>query len=209
MIISNLPVWWIGLMFLSYFSYTLRWFPLEGAHPTTEWAINPPIVFTFNPSSENLQMIYYINISEGARLVGGYLQHAFLPICTQIMFMLGTWVLLTRASMLGTIGEDYLVTARAKGVSEWKILTKHALRNACLPIITSVALSFGFVIAGSVVVETVFRYPGIGLWLYDAVTAGDYPVLMTVFYVISLSVIIANAAADLLYGLLDPRIKTG
>lgn len=111
--------------------------------------------------------------------------------------------------MLDAITEDYVVTARAKGLSERSVLYKHALKNASLPIITSAALAFGFVLSGAIITETVFSYPGLGGWIFSALNFRDYTVLMAFFYVISLCVITANIVSDLLYGILDPRIKYG
>jgi peptide/nickel transport system permease protein len=128
---------------------------------------------------------------------------------TLVLFNFGGWLLLTRATMIETITEDYVLTARAKGVGETAVLLKHALKNASLPIITSAALSFGFVLSGAIITETVYTYPGVGGWTFFAIGVRDIIVLMSIFYVISICVIIANIIADLLYGVLDPRIKIG
>jgi len=110
--------------------------------------------------------------------------------------------------MLETLGEDYILTARAKGLRNWAIVRRHALRNSLLPITTLVALSLGYVIGGAILVETVFSYPGIGLLTYDAIQARDYPLLQASFLFLTLSVVLANYVADLLYFRLDPRITT-
>jgi len=109
--------------------------------------------------------------------------------------------------MLEVLSEDYLVTARAKGVSERKILFKHAFKNASLPIITQVAIAFGFTLSGAIVTETVFNYPGMGLWIWRSIEKFDYPALQAIFFIVALCVIIANFLADLAYGIVDPRIK--
>jgi len=111
--------------------------------------------------------------------------------------------------MLETITEDYILTARAKGLKESTILYKHALKNASLPIVTSAAMAFGFILSGAIITETVFSYPGLGGWIWNAIGVRDYGVLMSIFYIISVCVIIANVLADLLYGIIDPRIKYG
>jgi ABC-type dipeptide/oligopeptide/nickel transport system permease component len=108
--------------------------------------------------------------------------------------------------MLEALGEDYIMTARAKGLSSWGIVRKHALRTSLLPIATLVALTFGYIIGGDILVEAVFSYPGIGLATYEAVFDRDYPVLQGAFLLLTLSVILANLVADLLYFKLDPRI---
>jgi peptide/nickel transport system permease protein len=132
-----------------------------------------------------------------------------MPMLTLVVFAIGGWLLLTRATMLETITEDYITTARAKGLKERSVLYKHALKNASLPLITSAALSFGFVLSGAIITETVFSYPGLGGWIWSAIQFLDYPALMAIFYIISLCVVLANIVADLLYGIIDPRIKYG
>jgi peptide/nickel transport system permease protein len=108
--------------------------------------------------------------------------------------------------MLETLGEDYILTARAKGLKPRTIVRKHALRNAMLPITTLIALSLGYIVAGAILIETVFSWPGIGRAVYDAVLQRDYPMLQGAFLVLTLSVIFFNLVADLLYFKLDPRI---
>jgi peptide/nickel transport system permease protein len=108
--------------------------------------------------------------------------------------------------MLETLGEDYVLTARAKGLTNWATVWRHGLRNALLPIVTLVALSLGFIIGGSITIEYVFSYPGIGLQVVEAIDQRDYPLLQGAFLLLTLSVILANLVADLLYFKLDPRI---
>jgi len=108
--------------------------------------------------------------------------------------------------MLETLGEDYILTARAKGLATWTIVRKHALRNSMLPITTLIFLSLGYIVGGAILIESVFNYPGIGLLTYDAVFAKDYPIMQGAFLVLTVSVIFANYVADLLYFRLDPRI---
>ena len=205
------PVWWIGSLLLLVFTEYLNWFPRPATVPIDTMVAQLPVAYTIDPvySSHAFGMVFNVSLPNTLMVIGGYLSYAFLPICALVLSTFGVWVLLTKASLLQTIGEDYLITARAKGVSEWKVLTKHAMRNAYLPIITSAAMSFAFIIIGSALLEIVFKYPGIGLWLWDAIWNLDYAILMTVFYVLAICVIIANAIADLLYGILDPRIRAG
>ncbi len=112
-----------------------------------------------------------------------------------------------RNSMLNVIGEDYILTARAKGLAEWYILRKHAMKNALLPITTMIALRVGFMISGTILVETVFAYPGVGMLLFDAVMYRDYPLLQGAFLIITLVIIAANFVADMVYLRLDPRLR--
>lgn len=206
--VSCMPVWWIAFIFLSSFGKALG-VPYGGGVPF-DWTRNPPVPFRISAlsSTDSITISFGLDHQEWLRMISGYLQFAFLPICTLVLSSVGQWVLLARASVLDVINEDYLLTARAKGVSGSKVLLKHALKNASLPIITNAALAFSVVVTGSILVESAFNYPGIGLWLYESIRYNDIPVLMTIFYVLALCVIVANIIADLLYGLIDPRIKT-
>lgn len=188
LIFFSVPSFWIGMILLTIFSTWLGWFPNAGAIPR-EWAFNPPA---------NIFVEIY-----------GRLQHLFLPVVTLTLFQYGGYLLLARATMLEALTEDYIVTARAKGVKERSILYKHALRNASLPLITNIALSFGFMLSGAIITETVFTYQGLGYWLFAAINYADYPVLNAMFYIIALCVIAANFISDLLYGVVDPRIRYG
>lgn len=210
LIIGSLPTFWIGLVLLLFFYSTLRMFPNAGAFPR-DWAGQWPVPWTWSSSTASNAL--HLNISvdlEGLfTLIGGYLWHLTLPMVTLVIFFVGGWLLLTRATMLETVTEDYVITARAKGLKEREVLWKHAFKNASLPIITSAALSFGFILTGAIITETVFTYPGLGQWTWESILFLDYQVLMAIFYIISLCVIIANIVADLLYGIIDPRIKYG
>ena len=120
--------------------------------------------------------------------------------------LFGKYTLIVRSAMLETLGEDYVLTARAKGLSNWATVWKHGLRNAMLPVITLVALSLGFIIGGAITIEYVFSYPGIGLEIVEAIDQRDYPILQGAFFLLTLSVILFNLLADLLYFKLDPRV---
>jgi ABC-type dipeptide/oligopeptide/nickel transport system permease component len=122
------------------------------------------------------------------------------------LVLYGEYTLIVRSAMLETLGEDYILTARAKGLKPRTIVRKHALRNAMLPITTLIALSLGYIVAGAILIETVFSWPGIGRAVYEAVLQRDYPMLEGAFLVLTLSVIFFNLVADLLYFRLDPRI---
>jgi peptide/nickel transport system permease protein len=135
-------------------------------------------------------------------------RHLLLPTLTFTIVLLGEYMLVMRSSVLEILSEDYILTAKAKGLSHLQILRHHALQNAMLPIVTLIALNLGFTVAGAIQVETVFSWPGVGSLIYDAVRRQDYPVLQGAFLVIAVSVVAANLAADLIYGLLDPRIKS-
>jgi ABC-type dipeptide/oligopeptide/nickel transport system permease component len=130
-----------------------------------------------------------------------------LPSLTLGLVLYGQYTLIVRSSMLETLSEDYILTAKAVGFSKPRILARYAFRNAMLPVVSVVALSLGFIVGGAILVETVFNWPGIGLAVYQAVLYRDYPMLQGAFLVLTLSVIFFNLVADLLYFRLDPRIR--
>ena len=129
-----------------------------------------------------------------------------LPSLTLGLVLFGEYTLIVRSAMLETLGEDYILTARAKGLRPGRSCASTRLRNAMLPIATLVALSLGYIVAGAILIETVFSWPGIGRAVYDAVLARDYPMLQGAFLVLTVSVVFFNLVADLLYFKLDPRI---
>jgi ABC-type dipeptide/oligopeptide/nickel transport system permease component len=139
-------------------------------------------------------------------VVVDHLKHMILPASTLGLVLYGEYTLIVRSAMLETLGEDYVLTARAKGLSSWATVWKHGLRNAMLPVITLVALSLGFIIGGSITIEYVFSYPGIGLEIVEAIDQRDYPILQGAFLLLTFSVIFFNLVADLLYFKLDPRV---
>ena len=133
--------------------------------------------------------------------------HLILPALTYVLAAFGGYAVLARSATLDTLGEDYVLTARAKGFSTRRILRSYVLRNAMLPLTTAFALSLGYAVAGTTLIETVFSWPGIGRGLYQAVLDRDYPVMQASFLIITVSVILFNLIADLLYGILDPRVR--
>jgi peptide/nickel transport system permease protein len=177
----SMPTQWLGLMLVIIFAGTL---PTSGLS-------DPFLAFT-DPG-------WWPELVDR-------LKHMILPAATLGLVLYGEYALIVRSAMLETLGEDYILTARAKGLRNWAIVRRHALRNSLLPITTLVALSLGYVIGGAILVETVFSYPGIGLLTYDAIQARDYPLLQASFLFLTLSVVLANYVADLLYFRLDPRI---
>ena len=134
-------------------------------------------------------------------------RHMILPAGTLMLTSYGSYTLIMRSSMLETLGEDYILTARAKGLPDRRIVWRHAVRNALLPMVTLIALSLGFVVGGALLVEVIFSWPGIGLAMYDAIGQRDYPMLQGGFLILTVSVIFLNLFADLLYFRLDPRIS--
>lgn len=178
----SVPVFWLGQMMLLYLSLKLDLFPISGMFSQREGYIG---------------FRYALDV--------GY--HLVLPVLALSTRHIALTSRLTRASMLEVMSEDYIITARAKGLDEKKVLIRHGLRNALLPVVTIVGLSFRFLLAGSVLVETVFAWPGIGRLMYDSIAMRDYPVLMGILLLVSSMVIIANLVIDILYGFLDPRVR--
>jgi len=175
----SMPTHWLGLMLIILFAGIL---PTGGM--SDEFLINPP---------------FWVHLKD-------VLEHMILPALTLGLVLYGEYTLIVRSAMLETLGEDYVLTARAKGFKPRTVLRKHALRNAMLPITTLVALSLGYIVAGAILVETVFSWPGIGRAVYDAVLQRDYPMLQGAFLILTISVVFFNLVADLLYFKLDPRI---
>jgi peptide/nickel transport system permease protein len=137
------------------------------------------------------------------------LRHMILPALSVGLVLYGEYTLVVRSAMLETLGEDYVLTARAKGLSNWATVWRHGLRNALLPIVTLIAISLGFIIGGFITIEYVFSYPGIGLAVVEAIDQRDYPILQGAFLLLAFAVIFFNLVADLLYGWLDPRVAHG
>jgi ABC-type dipeptide/oligopeptide/nickel transport system permease component len=174
-----MPTHWLGLMLVILFAGTL---PTGGM--TNEFLIDP------SPWE------HFVDV----------MKHMLLPALTLGLVLFGEYTLIVRSAMLETLGEDYILTARAKGLKPWAIVRKHALRNALLPIATLIALSLGYIVAGAILIETVFSWPGVGRAVYDAVLQRDYPMLQGAFLLLTVSVVFFNLVADLLYFKLDPRV---
>jgi ABC-type dipeptide/oligopeptide/nickel transport system permease component len=177
----SMPTHWLGLMLVILFTGVL---PTGGM--TNDFLVNPS---------------FFTHLKDLA-------EHIALPSLTLGLVLYGEYTLIVRSAMLETLGEDYILTARAKGLSPGAILRRHALRNAMLPIATLIALSLGYIVAGAILVETVFSWPGIGRAVYDAVLQRDYPMLQGSFLLLTVSVVFFNLVADLIYFKLDPRITT-
>lgn len=198
----SLPSFWMGMVLLLIFCMRLRWFPLGGTVPKIWAHVGWPKPYIISILGTEIAIPSLTEIA-------GRLQHLFLPTLALVLFMYGGYLLLTRATMLETLTEDYVLTARAKGLKERTVLFKHALKNASLPLITNAAISFGFMLTGAIITEQVFGWRGLGGWIWQSIQYVDYPALQAMFYIIALCVIIANFIADLLYGVMDPRIKYG
>jgi peptide/nickel transport system permease protein len=182
-VISAFPYFWLGLLVLLLFAITLGWFPLGFAYDLT--------------SSINLSWSF----------AGEVAWHGFLPALTIVITSIGGWILTMRNTMITTLAEDYVKMARAKGLSPVRIMFMYAGRNAILPNLTGFAMSLGFVISGAILVEIVFNYPGLGFTLLQAVHSEDFALMQTLFLLITVAVLVAVLAADLLTAWLDPRTR--
>jgi peptide/nickel transport system permease protein len=183
LVLYSMPEFWLGMLLLLLFSSALGWFPVGGRISTN--------------ASELSAIGYVMDVAN----------HLFLPVLTLTLAYLGEFYLVMRSSLLDVLGEDYITTARAKGVPERRVLNHHAVRNALLPTVTLVALSFGYVIGGAITVEVVFSYQGLGLLTYTAILAKDYWLLQGLFLFFTLAVIVFNLIADFTYAYLDPRVR--
>jgi len=177
---------WLGLILIWIFAYKLDWFPITGM------------------ISEDI----YLDPDAGilAKFLD-VLHHMVLPLATLFLIHFGSYLLIMRSSMLETLKEDYILTARAKGLEEKVIRNHHAAPNAALPVVTSVGLSLAFSINGGALTETIFTWPGIGRELVMAVSQNDYPLAQTSFLLIAIVVLLSNLVVDTLYAYLDPRIR--
>ena len=130
-----------------------------------------------------------------------------LPLTAVALGLIGAYSILMRSAIIETRAEDYITTARAKGLSDGRILNKHAFPNALLPMVTLIAINLGYVVAGAITAEVVFSWPGLGTLTVQALDSRDYPLLQGIFLLIAVSVVLANFAADIVYGYLDPRVR--
>lgn len=180
---SAFPYFWTALLLLFFAGYVWRLFPTSGAYGPT--------------ATPNFSLEFIVDA----------LYHAALPALTLLVTGLGGWILGMRNTMISTLGDDYVTFAEANGLKPRTIALKYAARNAILPNLTGFGLALGGVVGGSILVERVFGYPGIGYLLFNAVTNQDYPLMQALFLMITLSVLVANFIVDILYGVLDPRTR--
>jgi len=184
--LSAIPYFWLALVLLYLLGSQLNWFPIHGGYDTDN-------------TVPGLNLDFILSAA----------QYAILPAITIIIGSLSGWMLGMRNTMVTTLAEDYVLMAEAKGLHPWRVMFTYAARNAILPNITAFALSLGFVVSGSLLTEIVFSYPGIGFAILQAVDNLDYALLQGIFLVITVAVLCANFLADLVYVLLDPRVRIG
>lgn len=187
----SMPTFLFALFILLVFAGNLGWFPLRGAYGELPFDSSPP---------------EYDDMSIGQKVISRA-YHLVLPMIAFAMEIMADFALIMRNSLTDVLTEDYITTARAKGVSNKSILKDHAMRNALLPVVTVIAISVGWILGGAIMVELVFSYEGLGRLTWDAVLKRDFPLLQALFLIMAVAVLIANLIADIVYTYLDPRVK--
>lgn len=182
-LIGSFPQMVSAMLILFLFGLKLDWFPIS-------YGYNPDI-------DAGWTLEFFLSVAS----------HAALPLLTMVITALGGWLFLMRNSMINTLGEDYITMGKAKGLSSRRVMVQYAARNAVLPVVTAVALNIGFLVAGVLIIEMIFNYPGVGNMMLTAVTGRDYPLLQGLLLAIVICVLIANFLADLAYLWLDPRLR--
>jgi peptide/nickel transport system permease protein len=182
LIFYSMPYFVIGMPLIIVFAAGLGWFPTSGM--TT-------------PGGDQTPLEYILDLGH----------HLVLPLTAVALGLIGSYSILMRSAIIDTRSEDYITTARAKGLSDARILRSHAFPNALLPMVTLIAINLGYVVAGAITAEIVFNWPGLGMLTVQALDARDYPLLQAIFLLIAVSVVFANFAADIVYGYLDPRVR--
>ncbi len=192
----SMPIFWWALLLIVFFSGTLGWTPVSGRISVEYWV---------DTVSGFLLIDSLLSDEDGAFLSA--LHHLILPSIALGTIPMAVIARQTRSAMLEVLGEDYIKTARAKGLSTSRVIIKHALRNAFIPVITVIGLSVGVLLAGAILTETIFSWPGIGKWMVDSVFRRDYPVIQAGLVLIAGMVMLVNLTVDLCYGIIDPRIR--
>lgn len=182
--IQSLPYFWLAILLQILLAVTFRVFPVAGAYSILD--VSP----RYSPTW--LADVFY---------------HGMLPMLTIVISTAPVYAIIMRNNVSEIVREDYMTVAEAKGLRKARILMSYALRNGILPVISIIAVNFGYVVGGALLVEIVFDYPGIGTLLFNAILGHDYPVIQGVFYILAITVIVANYAADLVYSVVDPRIR--
>jgi peptide/nickel transport system permease protein len=183
LVFYSMPYFLLGMILLVIFATALGWFPTSG-------------MFTLGATYDS----FWEQLADFAR-------HLFLPLLAVTIGLIGQYSILMRSSVIETRSEDYVQTARAKGLREGRILRSHAVPNALLPTVSLIAINLGWLIGGAITVEIVFNWPGLGTLTQEALGSRDYPILQGIFVILAISIVFANLAADVVYGFMDPRVK--
>lgn len=192
----SMPVFWLGLLLIYLFAVNLHWLPPSGR-----------ISIEGGNAFQAISGFFLLDALLQRRAMGDVLSHLILPALTLGTIPLAILMRITRSAMLEVLSQDYVRTARAKGLAERVVIFRHALKNALLPVVTIIGLQFGTLLGGAILTETIFSWPGIGLWLYEGILNRDYPVVQGGVVFVALIFVIVNLLVDLSYALLDPRIQ--
>ncbi|QDL94595.1 ABC transporter permease subunit (plasmid) [Paroceanicella profunda] len=192
----SMPIFWWGLLLIILFSGILQWTPVSG---------RISLLYFFPPVTGFMLIDSLLSGQSGA--FASAVSHLILPTIVLATIPMAVIARQSRSAMLEVLSEDYVRTARAKGMSPWRVVNVHALRNALIPVITTIGLQVGVVLAGAILTETIFSWPGIGKWMVDSIFRRDYPVVQGGLLLIAAVVMIVNLLVDLLYGLINPRIR--
>lgn len=192
----SMPIFWWGLLLIMLVSNTLHWTPVSG---------RISLMFFFPPVTGFMLIDSLLSGQAGA--FKSAVSHLVLPTIVLGTIPLAVIARQTRSAMLEVLSEDYVRTARAKGLSAFRVVGVHALRNAMIPVVTTIGLQVGVMLAGAILTETIFSWPGIGKWLVDSVSRRDYAVIQGALLIVAATIMLVNLAVDLLYGLINPRIR--
>lgn len=192
----SFPVFWLAIIMIYLFAVVLGWLPPSGR-------------LSIQLSVDTITGMYVLDsvLTANWRSAWDALKHLIMPAIALGTIPLAIVVRMTRSAMLDVLGQDYVRTARSKGLAENRVVRKHALRNALLPVITVIGLSFGALLSGAILTETVFSWPGIGRWVYDAISSRDYPVIQGGVIFVATIFVLVNLLVDLSYAVIDPRIQ--
>lgn len=185
-LLHSIPNYLLAMLIVVFFGVQLEWLPIADLRGAYSPGVTPNLSVDF---------------------IGDAMYHAGLPITVYVLTTIGGWMLVMKSSTVETLGEDYVTVARARGLRDGRIRTAYVGRNAVLPLVPQLAITLGFVVGGSILVEQVFQYQGIGYLLLQSVQRRDYPVLQGILLVVTIAVVLANLVADLCYGKLDPRVS--
>ena len=192
----SMPIFWWGLLLIILFSGMLHWTPVSG---------RMDLLYFFPPVTGLMTIDSLLSGQKGA--FASAMSHLTLPAIVLGTIPLAVIARQTRSAMLEVLGEDYVRTARAKGLATIRVVGLHALRNALIPVITTIGLQIGVMMAGAILTETIFSWPGIGKWMLDSISRRDYPVVQGGLVLVSIVVMMVNLFVDVLYGLINPRIR--
>lgn len=192
----SMPIFWWGLLMILFFSVHLGWTPVSGRISALFWV----------DADTGFMLIDALRSDEKGAFKSA-LSHLILPSIVLGTIPLAVFARMTRSSMLEVLKEDYVRTAKAKGLSPRRVIMVHALRNAMIPVITVIGLQTGVLLAGAILTETIFAWPGVGKWIYESINRRDYPAIQGGILIISTFIIFVNLGVDLLYGIINPRIR--